>query len=681
MPFATSATSRTIRLQGVLLALTPLPLALLDPQAYTHLASGTWTSSWPVLFAVLGTLNLLWAAGWAPRPDPWSRLPIWAAMVLTCVGSFEVLVFSPRNALLTFVTLAWIVDGLLRGGSWYRSGGNYARQSTLQRHAQRTRCVAATALGLMCSAWLLGSSTTGGWLIGLSGSMAVVTSWIWCLAAREPRMRLPRRSLLLLQAALLLGVLVFRTQAIWLLAHVGACAAILALVPSPVTRRRMTSGWSEPLLLHPARLLVSTFLGLCLLGTLLLLSPGVMVDGEAMRLEDAAFTAVSAVCVTGLIVRDTATEFTGYGQCVLLMLIQIGGLGIMSISSVTLQALGRRLSLRQERVLAEASGNQDEDLVRALSRILLFTLACEAIGALLLWPQFAWAGDSWGQAIWRALFTSVSAFCNAGFALQTDSLVGYQQFPGILHTISYLIILGGLAPATVLAIPARLQGRPMPVASRLTLTTTGLLLIGGWLAYVLLEWEASLSDLAPFQKLNNAWFQAVTFRTAGFNSVDLARMSVPMFTLSLGLMFIGGSPGGTAGGAKTTTLALVALAAWTVIRGRQSIILFRRRIEPLTVFKAIAVLGSGGLSWLVVLLALEITQDIPARQVVFETTSAVATVGLSIGATADLDGIGKCVIMVAMFLGRVGPLTAFSLLSRPTKDRHIWWPEARIPIS
>lgn len=420
--------------------------------------------------------------------------------------------------------------------------------------------------------------------------------------------------------------------------------------------------WWELLLNHPARLMLTTFFLLCFLGTLLLLVPGSTKVGT-IGLVDAAFTSVSAVCVTGLIVLDTPHDFTGLGQFFILVLIQFGGLGIMSITTVALHAMGRRLSLKQERLMTSITDTDHQDLMASLATILKVTFLSEGFGAAILGALFWVSGDSFLTGVWRGVFTAISAFCNAGFALQPDSLIPYQNQPLILHTVSTLIILGGMAPATSLIIPRWVRGKQVSIPARITLVTTAVLLFAGMFFVLAFEWNGVLAGLSGWNKLQNAWFQSVTLRTAGFNSIDIAQVANPTFLVMICLMFIGGSPGGTAGGVKTTTLGILAMTFWASITNRNGVITHHRRIPPGTIYRAVTIVSSGLFVWFLVVLMLEVTQQISAKNLIFEATSALGTVGLSTGATLLLDEIGKLIIMIAMFAGRIGPITLFMFLS------------------
>ena len=453
---------------------------------------------------------------------------------------------------------------------------------------------------------------------------------------------------------------------------------VLAL--SPGSKPEEEEQWWLLLIRQPARILVSSFFLLCLTGSVLLALPVSGVRGGIAPI-DAAFTAVSAVCVTGLVVLDTPKDFTLWGQGFILVLIQLGGLGIMSITTIALHAFGHRLSLRHERLAATMAESSHRDLIQSLALVLKCTFLFEGIGAVVLSVFFLTQGKPLGPALWEGMFTAISAFCNAGFGLQSNNLVAYQHNPVVLYTVSTLIILGGLAPATSILIPRWLRGKTVPIAARLALVSTAVLLAVGAFFFLAFEWYGVLDGLSPWDKLHNAWLQSVTLRTAGFNSVDISGVAAPTYLIMIVLMFIGGSPGGTAGGIKTVTLGVLALTFWASIRGKKYLIIQKRRIHPGTVFRAVTVTVAGFLIWFVVVLMLTITQGIGAPSLIFEATSALATVGLTIGATPLLDEIGKVIIIMAMFVGRIGPLTLFMLLSDEQEITDARYPVERISIT
>jgi trk system potassium uptake protein len=364
-------------------------------------------------------------------------------------------------------------------------------------------------------------------------------------------------------------------------------------------------------------------------------------------------------------------------------LIQLGGLGIMTFSTAAMHLLGRRMSLRHEGAVAGLISPQNRgQLFRATRRLIAFTLTAEALGAVCLLVAFMGLGDSLPQALWRAVFTAVSAFCNAGFALQSDNLVSYQHNPWVLHVVAALIITGGLSPLGVLCIPQVLRhtGRPVAAQLKLALITTLLLLVVGCGFIAAVEWTNTLAGLSLWHRFHNAWFQSVTLRTAGFNSVDIAAVHPATLTLMIVWMFIGGSPGGTAGGIKTTTVAILVLAFVAAMRGRWTVTCFGRRLSHRTVYKATAIATVGTVVVLLSLIVMQLTQAMPTGMALFEVVSALGTVGLSIGGSSLLDGVGKALIMTCMFMGRVGPLTLFMFLSHRLQQTVWERPEEEIEV-
>jgi trk system potassium uptake protein TrkH len=469
----------------------------------------------------------------------------------------------------------------------------------------------------------------------------------------------------------------------------GLPAVVNAMLVVPIGIFLLVPGnegsWMRALALavlsRPPRMVVVTFLGLCTAGTLLLALPGASETGMPIPLLDAAFTSVSAVCVTGLVTLDPASTFSGLGEAILIVLIQVGGVGIMTFYTAALAVLGRRLGMKEESAIASSLNvREQQELRSALGRILGLTVGAEATGAALLTGSFVAHGDPLGTALWRGTFTAVSAFCNAGFALQPDSLVAYQTSPVVLHTVAALVAAGGLSPTAAFAIGPLLRRRPAPLQARLVLWTTSLLTLVGAALYLVLEWDASLSGLGVIDRLHNAWFQSVTLRTAGFNSVDLTETRAATQTLMVVWMFIGGSPGGTAGGAKVTTVALLALMVVAAMRGRAHVQVFGRRVSHRTIYRAAAVGTAGLVSAGGVLLLLQLTQALPLEVAVFEAVSALGTVGLTLGGTPRLDEIGKVIVMGAMFSGRVGPLTLFLFLAEQHDEQAWRYPEEEVDV-
>jgi trk system potassium uptake protein TrkH len=428
---------------------------------------------------------------------------------------------------------------------------------------------------------------------------------------------------------------------------------------------------------------VASFLLLIGVGTVGFMTLPGLYAGPPLDWVDALFTATSAVCVTGLIVVDTATHFTTWGQAYVLLLIQLGGLGILSFTSLIIVVLGERLSLRHEALAGGAVGAAgDVDARRLTSTVVRFTLGAELVGAVLLYlcwgPQLGWG---WGGAGWHSIFHAVSAFCNAGFSTFSASLAHFQGNLPLLGVIMVLIVLGGIGFLTIEELyvwrrERRREGRfRLSIHSRLVLGTTVLLLVGGWGAFTFFEWHNTLAGLSVAERLVNGLFASVTPRTAGFNTIDYAQVESETSVLTLIFMTIGGSPGSTAGGLKTTTAALLGLMAWARLTGRPTTSIAGRTIPESTLQKAMALVLVGitvVTASLFLLSAAEIPHVVtaavaPFLTYLFEAVSAFNTVGLSMGVTGDLTTTGRLITVVLMFMGRVGPLTVVAAMSRPTR--------------
>jgi trk system potassium uptake protein TrkH len=434
---------------------------------------------------------------------------------------------------------------------------------------------------------------------------------------------------------------------------------------------------------RPALLILVSFLLLIGFGTLLLTFPAASAHDTPIQPVDALFTATSAACVTGLIVLDTPHDLSIFGQLVVLLLIQIGGLNIMVLSTFAALLLGRGLGLRGERALGEML---DLPSVTAAYRLIGFivvsTLVVEGVGAAILGAVELERGASPLTAAWRGIFHSISAFCNAGFALSTDSLVGYRDQPLVLLVMAALITLGGLGFAVLAFAWLRLKSSAhvgLATQVRIVLLASAALTVFGFAGVALAEWNHGLAGLATGDKLVNALFQSVTCRTAGFNSVGIDGLQPATLMLFMTLMFVGASPGGTGGGIKTTTLVVLLSAIPAIASGRQRVVLLKRTVSLETVFRcaAIAVVAMlvviGGVTTLLVFER----QDF--LSLVFETVSAFGTVGLSLGATAALGISGKLVIVIVMLIGRVGPLSLALLFGRK-RQAAVGYPEARIMV-
>ncbi|CAA9557881.1 MAG: KtrAB potassium uptake system, integral membrane component KtrB [uncultured Truepera sp.] len=421
----------------------------------------------------------------------------------------------------------------------------------------------------------------------------------------------------------------------------------------------------------PAKVIALSFFSAILVGAFLLWVPWSHAPGTTVTPLDALFTATSAICVTGLTVVDTETAWSSFGRVIIMLLIQVGGLGIVTLGTLVALLLGRRVGFR-ERLQAAAQVNTLETggVLRLIRTIFLISLGFETVGAMLLYPTFA-ALHGPGQGLFYAFFHSVSAFNNAGFALYSDNLVGFAGNPVVILVLSALFIIGGLGFIVHLNLWAHVRGGrrfPLTLHSRVVLLTTLLLCAVGTLAVLVLEWSnpQTLGALPWHGKLLNGFFQGVTPRTAGFNSVDYTLMREPTLLLSMLLMFIGGSPASTAGGVKTVTFFVLVASAWSMVRGRGELLAFGRRVSSATVVKAgsVALLSTGLV--MSALFLLSVSESLPLLPVMFEAFSAFATVGLSMSATFDLSEPGRLIIIVLMYLGRIGPLTfALALLQEP----------------
>lgn len=437
--------------------------------------------------------------------------------------------------------------------------------------------------------------------------------------------------------------------------------------------------------LSPAKVVALSFLAAIAVGTLLLLLPFSQTPGQPVSLLDAFFTATSALCVTGLVVVDTGSAWTPFGQGVILLLIHIGGLGLVTLGTLLALLLGRRVGFQERlRVAAQVNALQVGGVVRLVRTIVLVALAFELLGALLLYPTFAELHGP-GRGTFYAFFHSVSAFNNAGFALYPDSLMRFVGDPVVNLVITSLFILGGLGYIVQLNVWANLrQPRrfPLTLHSRLVLLVTLLLCLGGTGMVLMLEWgnPQTLGALPLPDRLLASFFQGVTPRTAGFNTLDYALFNEPTLLFTMLLMFIGGSPGSTAGGIKTVTFFVLVASALSMVRGRGELTLFGRRVSALTVVKAGSVALLSSSIAVTALFVLSATQDLPLLPLMFETFSAFGTVGLSTGVTGELNPAGKLLVIVLMYLGRIGPTTfAIALLQQAHADR-IKYPEEGVLV-
>ncbi|MEH7075335.1 TrkH family potassium uptake protein [Neobacillus drentensis] len=437
--------------------------------------------------------------------------------------------------------------------------------------------------------------------------------------------------------------------------------------------------------LDPPKILVLGFLMIVLLGSFLLTLPISTTNGQGLPFLNALFTATSATCVTGLVVVDTGTTFTVTGQVIILCMIQVGGLGFMTFATFFAFLLGKKISLKERIILQESLNNLSmEGIVRLARRILIFTAVIELVGAVLLTIRFSF-DMSLGKAIYYGIFHSISNFNNAGFDLMGEfhSLTNYVDDPTVTLTVSALIILGGIGFIVMNELYEYRKSKRLSLHTKIVLITSMILLAVGTAGIFFLEYtnELTLKPLSLPGKILGSLFQSVTARTAGANTLNIGDLTQSSLLLIILLMFVGASPGSTGGGIKTTTFTTLLGAVWSQIRGKEDVIFYRQRIEYETIYKALTVTLSALFMVMLITLILTISehgQDFLA--IIFEVTSAFATVGLSMGLTPELSPIGKVLIIFTMFAGRVGPLTiAYAVTIRRNPDA-FRYPKGKITI-
>ncbi|MGE5654216.1 MAG: TrkH family potassium uptake protein [Bacillota bacterium] len=434
----------------------------------------------------------------------------------------------------------------------------------------------------------------------------------------------------------------------------------------------------------PTQVLVLGFAALILTGAFLLTLP-IASTGAPISFLNALFTATSAVCVTGLVVVDTGTAYTLFGQVVVILLIQFGGLGIMTMATLMFLLLGKRISLKERLVMQEALNQFSlQGLVRLTKNIIMMTLLIEGIGAILLATRFV-PFYGWKRGLWFSVFHAISSFCNAGFDLIGGfrSLVPFVEDPVITLTVAFLIIFGGLGFTVIADIWRNRKWSSLSLHSKIALITTAALLIFGTLAFYVLELNnpETLAPLSPGAKVWASFFQAVTPRTAGYNTLPLAAMGRASIFLTIILMFVGASPCSTGGGIKTTTFTALLLAIKAAVTGDDDITVFRRRLPSDLVLRAMTITAIALLLVVVVTMGLSITEPgADFLALLYETTSAFGTVGLTLGVTPALTILGKIMIILTMFAGRVGPMTIGLALGKKAHAQRIRYPEDKIMV-
>ena len=454
---------------------------------------------------------------------------------------------------------------------------------------------------------------------------------------------------------------------------------------------------------RPAKLMIVSFAVIIVLGTLVLGSPHATAAGRRLPLIDALFTSTSATCVTGLIVLDTGRDFSRFGQSIILALIQLGGLGIMTFTTFFALVLGKGMGLRETRVMSDVLNAPPFGRVRRLVvTILVFTFSMELLGAIAFYKLTGTSDAAPFRGWWPSVFHSVSAFCNAGFSLDAGSFMRWRSSVPIVGVLAGLIIIGGLGfavnqnlltvgwarlfsrrpPAMIRRISNRTSVR-LNLQTKLVLVSSLILILSGMAALLLLESSGLMKDMSSADRAMAAFFQSVTARTAGFNTVEINALGPTGKFILIILMFIGASPGSTGGGIKTVTFAVLLLSVVATARGDRDVSAFRRTVPHAIVAKALAVIVVS-ITFIalatVVLTATERGSGHAFIKILFEVFSAFGTVGLSTGITSSLSTVGKAVIVITMFVGRLGPLTMVLAMGERARRRAYSYPDENVMI-
>lgn len=438
----------------------------------------------------------------------------------------------------------------------------------------------------------------------------------------------------------------------------------------------------------PPRILVLGFAAIIMAGALLLHLPVSSADGSRLPFLDALFTATSATCVTGLVVVDTGSYFSTFGKVVVITLIQVGGLGFMTMATLVALVLKKRISLKERLILQEAlNQNTMEGIVRLIRKVIFYSLTIEGVAAVLFAAR--WSFDMpFGQAIGFGVFHAISFFNNAGFDLfggisgPFSSLTSYVGDPVVNIVSMLLIIFGGIGFIVMSDLLEFRTRKKLTLHTKVVLTATSALIVAGALVFLVFEYTNPLT-LAPLDwngKLFGSLFQSVTPRTAGANTIDIGAMRQASQFFMIMLMFIGASPGSTGGGIKTTTFTILIGAMIAMVRGKEDIVLYRHRLAKDRIFKAITLTLFAIILVIAAAMVLSTTEDYDFLKILFEVTSAFGTVGLTMGLTPQLTAVGKLIIALMMFIGRLGPLTLAYALGPKTEKELYRYPEGKITI-
>lgn len=433
------------------------------------------------------------------------------------------------------------------------------------------------------------------------------------------------------------------------------------------------------------------FLAVIAVGTILLMMPFSTSSGTWNDLIVALFTSTSAVCVTGLSVVDPGTYFSFWGQLFIALLAQIGGLGYMTTTTFLILLIGRKFDLRQKIAIQQALDRPGmSGSAQVIRSIIATTLIFEITGVFLLLPAFVPA-HGWSQGLWLAIFHSINAWNNAGFSLFKDNLIGYQSSLLVVFTITGLIIFGGIGYQVILEAYIWLRDRFLKKKATLVFSldfkvatsTTLILLLAGTIAFFCIEIRnpETFGSLSLYDQVLVAWFQSVTPRTAGFNTIDIGKMTTAGLFITIALMFIGASPGGTGGGMKTTTLRVLTSCTKAILQGKEEVLLYERKIAISLILKAVGVLVGSIATVILATILISLTDPkLDFIQILFEVVSAFATVGLSTGITASVSSAAKIVLIVTMYIGRVGVLLLMSAILGDPRPTRIHYPEENLLV-
>lgn len=435
--------------------------------------------------------------------------------------------------------------------------------------------------------------------------------------------------------------------------------------------------------LSPYQILVLGFAGIILIGALLLTTPQASATGQGTPFIDALFTATSAVCVTGLVVVDTGTHYSLFGQLVVISLIQAGGFGFMVLATLMALLIGKKIQLRERLIMQEALNQLTVSGVVRLTRyIIKASLLIEFVGGTIL--ALHWYPDLGPKGIYFGYWHAISSFCNAGFDLfgEFRSLTGYVDDLTVNLVVTFLIILGGIGFTVLDDVYTNRKFSKFSLHTKIVLVSTLFLIVFGAVVIFALECdnEATLGNLSWQGKVLGSYFQSVTPRTAGYNTIDIGKMETATLFFTIILMFIGASPGSTGGGVKTSTVAVIGAAIIALATGKEDAELFKRRIPKELIYKAFSLFMLAAILVIVVTMLLSVTERVPFLNLLFETVSAFGTVGLTTGITTNLSCVGKLLIIFTMFAGRVGPATIALALALKSRPSHVKYPEGKIII-